>query len=575
MLRKCFSALFLSLSFTTACFAQYPATVFEQSKGLHSATYQQCIDFYKSLDSASNKVLMDVAGPTDAGHNLNVVIYNPSGERADMFKDKIRVLINNSIHPGEPDGMDACMMLMRDAALGKIKIPDNIVLVVIPVYNIGGALNRNQTSRVNQDGPESYGFRGNAQNLDLNRDFTKNDSYEALSFASIFHFAKPTIFIDNHVSDGADYQHVLTLLSTQYDKLGGALGQTMRTNLDPAIYKAIKAKGWPMIPYVNFEDGNPKKGWKTFYDPPRYASGYTALFHTIGYTIETHMLKPFKQRVLSTYDLMNVIVNEASKQAIALERAKAQDLQEERKTNSMPLSWQVDTTRSTNYTFMGYEAKYKASEVTGAQRLYYDRKAPFTTAVPIYDYYLPKNFVAVPKAYIIPQGWHSVIDRLKKQGVLMDQLQSDVGMTVSAYIIEDYKSLTKPYEGHYKHYDVTTSTIKTKVNFHQGDYYIPTNQPGRRFIVEMLEPTGDDSYFAWNFFDAVLQQKEGYSDYRWEDIAADYLAKNPTLRQALEAKKSEDPDFAKNPSAQLRFVYTNSPWYEPEHRRYPVFRVEQ
>ena len=561
----CLIILFLAVK----SFARYPRTPFEVSNGKRCATYQQCIDFYKALDSASRAVTMDEAGLTDAGLPLHVVHYSHSEHPL------LRILINNSIHPGEPDGTDACMLLLRDLVSGKVKIPDGVELAVIPIYNVGGALNRGSYSRVNQVGPEAYGFRGNAENLDLNRDFTKMDSREAASFAAIFQAFKPDILIDNHVSDGADYQHTMTLLSTQYDKLGKHLGQYMRDSLDPAIYKSMTGKGWPMIPYVNFEGADPRKGWTAFYDPPRFSAGYAALFHTVAYTPETHMLKPFRARVESTYVLMLSIIRESAKKAASIKQAGADDMAEANQAAMLPLSWKVDTIRSTYYTFLGYEAGHKTSAVTGMDRLYYDRNKPFEARIPIHDHYTPTDFVAIPKAYIIPQGWYKIVDRLKVQGVHLDTIARDTIITVTAYHIDDYKTLPKAYESHYKHFDVKVSRVNQQVHFRCGDYIINTMQPAyRRFLVEMLEPAGDDSYFSWNFFDAILQQKEGYSDYRWEDVAAQFLKDHPEVRRLLDARKKEDAAFAKDAAAQLRFVYQHSPWYEPEHLRYPVFRID-
>ena len=99
------------------------------------------------------------------------------------------------------------------------------------------------------------------------------------------------------------------------------------------------------------------------------------------------------------------------------------------------------------------------------------------------------------------------------------------------------------------------------------------NQTANRFLVETLEPVGEDSYFAWNFFDAILGQKEGYSSYSFEDTAAAYLKKNPALRAQLEQRRSTDTAFAKSAGAQLNFVYQNSPFFEPVHLRYPVYRL--
>ncbi|MEO6832403.1 MAG: hypothetical protein ABI169_09375, partial [Chitinophagaceae bacterium] len=481
--------------------------------------------------------------------------------------------INNGIHPGEPDGIDASMMLLRDLAEGLYSIPKNIRLVVIPIYNIGGALNRNNSTRVNQNGPLEYGFRGNSKNLDLNRDFIKNDSRNARIFRQIFHRYDPEIFIDNHVSDGADYQHTMTLLSTQYDKLGGALGEYFRNTLDPLLYKKMDAAGWPMIPYVNVEDGIPDSGWTAFYDPPRFSSGYAALFQCIAWVPETHMLKPYPQRVAATEELMKQIIQLASTEAATIKALRKTDRANDLKKNSLPLSWSASG--RTMWPFLGYQAAYKKSEVTGMTRLYYDHTKPTKIEVPITDHYLAKQFVKVPEAYIIPQGWHEMISRLLEDRRLeYGLLDEDTILSVTVYHIDSFETLSKPYEGHYKHSKIQVHTTVEKLKFRKGDYVFPTQQDGKRFLVESLEPTGDDSYFAWNFFDAIMQRKEGYSDYRWEDVAADVLKRNPVLAEALKAKRESDSKFAKDAEAQLLFVYEHSRWLEPEYRRYPVFKID-
>src|SRR5690606_23028136 len=176
-------------------------------------------------------------------------------------KNKRILLINNGIHPGEPDGIDASMLLVRDIVTKKYSIPNNVVLAFIPVYNIGGCLNRSPNYRVDQNGPEEFGFRGNGRNFDLNRDFIKLDSRNAQSFTEIFHELDPDIFVDNHVSNGADYQHIMTLLTTQHNKLGGEMGNYLNKTMEPAIYAGMKQKGYDLIPYVNSFGDTPEKGW--------------------------------------------------------------------------------------------------------------------------------------------------------------------------------------------------------------------------------------------------------------------------------------------------------------------------
>ena len=556
--------------------AKAPVTPFERSNGTETATYGECIAFYRQLDKMSSKLSIKEMGTSDAGYPYHLVLYSNDGQPDPVLwhrQHKVVLLINNGIHPGEPDGVDASMLLLRDLVTKKISLPDNVALAVIPLYNIGGALNRGSFSRANQNGPLSYGFRGNAQNLDLNRDFTKNDSREARSFARIFHWVNPDIQIDNHVSDGADYQYTMTLLCSQWNKLGGELGNFLHDVFQPALFTAMEKKGWPMTPYVDFEDGNPDKGWEAFYDPPRYSTGYATLFNTIAFMPETHMLKPFHDRVLSTYTLMEVMIGQASIHSEAIITKRKQNFAADLGNTRMALHWKADTTKYDRILFRGYQASTKTSEVTGLPRMFYDHGQPFEKEVKFYDYFTADVFATAPKAYMIPQGWHAVIDLLELNGVRLQRLTKDTLMEVDAYHIDDYKSYPRAYEQHHKNTGVKVSTVREPIQFLRGDYRVPTDQAARRFLVEMLEPTGDDSYFSWNFFDAILQQKEGYSAYRWEDLAATWLKEHPGVREKLEEKKRTDTTFAQNAEAQLDFVYKHSPYYEPAHLRYPVYRV--
>lgn len=551
-------------------------TPFERSAGKQTATYAECIAFYKELDKRSPRVAIREMGMSDAGYPYHVVLYSNDGVADPAIwhrQHKLVFLINNGIHPGEPDGVDASMLLLRDLAAGKISLPDNVALAVIPLYNIGGALNRTSFSRVNQNGPESYGFRGNAQNLDLNRDFTKNDSRNAQSFVQIFHWVNPEILCDNHVSDGADYQYTMTLLATQWNKLGGELGVFLHDVYGPALFAGMEKLGWPMTPYVEFEEGNPDVGWDGFYDEPRYSTGYAALWHTIGFMPETHMLKPFKDRVRSTYSLMTVMIAQASAHAAELIEKRKRDIAADQDSSRLSLDWKVDTTRWDWLSFKGYEAVSKTSAITGLPRLYYDHSQPYEKKVRLYDYFAADAAATVPAAYIIPQGWHAVTDLLALNGVRMRRLSQDTTIAVGVYHIADYQSYPRAYEKHHKNTAIKVTVDKEPIHFLKGDYIVGTDGPARRFLVEMLEPTGEDSYFAWNFFDAILQEKEGYSDYRWEDVAEVWIKDHPEVRTALEEKKKTDSAFARNARAQLNFVYRHSPYYEPAHLRYPVYRL--
>jgi hypothetical protein len=574
---------------------QVQPTLFEQSGGTASPTYFQIIDWWKAMDAASPIVMMREAGETDAGLPLHLVLVSTDGDfniASLKRKGKTILFINNGIHPGEPDGIDASMLLVRDIvqnqktndSLGKLPgpgnrrraspmLPGNIVLAIIPVYNIGGALNRSKNFRVDQNGPVEKGFRGNAQNLDLNRDFIKCDSKEALSFSKIFHRLDPDVFVDNHVSNGADYQHVMTLLTTQHNKLGGVMAHFLNTTFEPALYKFMQAKGFEMVPYVNHSAETPDKGWIQFWDSPRYSSGYAALWNTFAFVPETHMLKPYTHRVQATKAFLQSIIafiklHHEEMKKVRLRAAQAQQMQD-----SFTIAWRHDRTKATPILLKGYEAVYKKSEVTGANRLFYDRTKPFEKVVPFYNTYADSIRVKKPVAYLIPQGWWRVIERLQANNIRMQRLKQDTIIEVEAYRIESYQSYPTPYEGHHLNHSVQVSKTVKKVAFRKGDYLIPFNQRASRFLMETLEPQAADSYFAWNFFDAVLQQKEGFSDYVFEETAQTFLNTHAGARQQLEARRKSDTAFANNPAAQLDFIYKLSPYYEPAHLQYPVYRL--
>ncbi|OQP51344.1 hypothetical protein A4H97_27590 [Niastella yeongjuensis] len=568
--------VFLLLVLPVSLFSQSITTRYEQSQAKETPVYSEIISWWKMMDDRFPTIKMQAMGPSDAGFPLHLVVVSNDGD-FDMTslhrKNKRIILVNNGIHPGEPDGIDASMLLVRDIATKKIKLPENVVLAIIPVYNIGGCLNRSPWYRVDQNGPDNFGSRGNSQNLDLNRDFIKCDSKEARSFAAIFHQCDPDVFVDNHVSNGADYQHIMTLLTSQYNKLGGPMGDYLHTKFEPGLYKLMKQKGYDLVPYVDFAGNTPESGMEAYFDGPRYSSGYATLWHTFAFVPETHMLKPYNQRVEATKALMESFIAFTAANSTAIHQLREQTKKDVVTQTSFPLSWKLDTTRADQVLFKGYEAGHKPSEVSGLPRLYYDRSKPYEKQIKYYNAYATRTAVNKPLAYIIPQGWWPVIDLLKINRVKMRVMPKDTSIEVEVYRIEDYKTYPRPYEMHHLNTDVTVSTRKQTMNFRKGDYYIPLDQPANRFLMEVLEPQADDSYFAWNYFDGILGRKEGFSAYAFEDIAAQYLNEHPDVRKLLEARKSTDTAFAKSASAQLDFVYRNSPYYEPDHMKYPVYRI--
>ena len=575
---------FISILFIISCDSSTKnnqetfSTLFEESKGTATPEYKEVIAYYTGLANTYSEISLFSFGQTDAGAPLHLVVYNTEGIfNVDEIKNaqKNRVLINNGIHPGESDGIDASMMFLRDIVQSDSlkNVYKNTLIAVIPVYNVGGALQRNAHTRANQNGPKEYGFRGNARNFDLNRDFIKQDTKNAAAFAEIFHTVNPDIFIDNHVSNGADYQYAITHLFTQHNKLGGDLGPFLETKMRPFLEASLQEKGIDITPYVNVWGTTPESGWPQFYDSPRYSTGYTTLFNTFGMMVETHMLKPYKIRVEQTYQLLFSMLDFTENHSVEIKTLRSNAVAEILAKKTYPLVFKVDKENPSVFNFKGYEATTINSKVTNGKRLLYDTTKPFTKEVNYYNNFTAAQEITIPKAYILQQGWHKVVARLEINNIEFTRFKKDTTFAVDVQHIEEYQTGKKAYEGHYLHSNTKVAITQKLVRFSKGDVYIPTNQNGIRYVIETLEAAGVDSFFNWNFFDTILQQKESFSGYVFEDVAEQFLIDNPSVKTALEDKIKKDKGFAKNPRAQLYFVYQQTLHYEKAHLLLPIFKV--
>ncbi|WP_231427821.1 MULTISPECIES: M14 family zinc carboxypeptidase [Pedobacter] len=550
-------------------------TPFENSGKTETATYNEAIAYYENIAKTYPQAKLLTYGSTDFGKPLHLLVLSRDKvfDPATIRKSNKRILlINNGIHPGEPEGIDASMMLARDL-LKAGQLPKDVVICIIPVYNIDGSFNRTSTSRANQNGPKAYGFRGNSKNLDLNRDFIKTDSKNSAAFQLIFNTWQPEIFVDTHTSNGADYQYVMTLIPTQKDKLNSILSGYLTKTLVPDLYVGMEKKGYPMIPYVNSFGEIPESGIAGFIESPRYSTGYTTLHNTIGFMPESHMLKSYDLRVDATYKLLQTYIDIVQRDAKIIGENKRKADEFVAAQQEFPLAWKLNKSIANDLPFKGFEAGKKPSEVSGTDRLFYDRTKPFTKTIKEWNNYEPAVSVQKPLAYIIPKAWDKVITLLKLNNVKVDELKADAKIAVESYYITDFKTATRPYEGHYLHSAVAVNPVQNTLQYYAGDFVVYVNQKTNRFIVETLEPQATDSYFNWNFFDSILDMKEHFSAYVFEDTAAELLKNNPDLKNKLEAKKASDAEFAKNGAAQLDFVYKNSDYYEKTHNRYPIARL--
>ncbi len=546
----------------------------------YTPTYREVIEMYRLLDATYENAKLIENGLTDCGKPLHTFIINSEKE---FNPEKIReqgkavLLINNGIHPGEPAGIDASLQFADDLLRNKnglATLLKNTVVVIIPAYNIGGLLNRSAFNRANQTTPYETGFRGNAANYDLNRDFVKCDSENAKSFTMIFQKWNPDVFLDTHTTNGSDHKYSVTLIAPQPDMFPPAQKTFLRKKMIPSLYKEMKKGEYELIPYVMWMSGNPQKGILMGQFGGRYSSGYANLFNSYGMMTENHIYKRYADRVKSCNQFITVLAKFISDNAGEVINSRKRGFEEMISAKTYAIDTQLDTTRFSKVEFKGYAAdNNQISKVTGLKHFDYDRSQPFVDSIPFYSTYNSIDSVEIPKYYILPQAYKRVIERLALNKIQFTKVKNDTIIKVKVDYIDEFSNAKQPSNGHYFHNIVTTQSEIQNIKYYAGDLIIPVRQQGIKYILETLEPKAKDSFFRWNFFDNILDRREYFSSYGFEENALKYLNEHPEFKRKFQEKKKSDSEFANSHRAQLAYIYYNTEWSEKSYKRYPVGRI--
>jgi hypothetical protein len=546
-----------------------------------SPSYPELISYLQKIDKEHKEIKLFNMGDSDYGLPIYLLIINAEKDSLKTFqkaRKSTTVLINNAIHPGEPDGINASLIWIdqwiNHGKPSKTKNGESLpVIAFIPAYNVGGMMNRSTSSRANQNGPEEYGFRGNARNLDLNRDFIKMDSENAFTFARIFHALDPDVFVDNHVSNGADYQYTLTYISSMKERLAPTMNQLTYSKCIPSLTANLREKGIDLFPYVELIKQTPEEGIMAFNDLPRYAMGFSSLFNSLSFTVETHMLKPFPERVEATYQFLYELISWTTNHSSEIESSRSEAIQWCMDQKEFEYNYELSDKKD-SILFKGFEFSNPIDSTTGLKRLYYDRSKSYQKFIPLYQTHLAKSVELIPKYFIVGRQEKEVIERLKLNQVMYQTITKDSIIEVNRYRIEKFKSLDKPYEGHFKHHSIEFVKFKVTQSLKKGDILIPTKQKAINFLLSTLIPDAEDAYFSWNFFDSYLQQKEYFSSYVFIDQVKFILDNNPTLKVEFEKRKNENEQFRNSEWEQLYFIYKNSEYFEKSFMILPVYSID-
>jgi murein tripeptide amidase MpaA len=558
-------------------------TLAEKSNYRETPRYDETISYSRKLADASPLIRFESFGKSGEGRDLPLLIaasgntFTPQTARS---AGKAVILVQACIHPGESDGKDAGLALLRDIAITKTRtgLLDHIVILFIPIYNTDGHERFGAFNRLNQNGPAEMGWRATSTNLNLNRDYMKADAPETQAWLKLWNEWSPDLLIDCHVTDGADFQYDITYIYEHHEHMPAPVLAWMREAFDRKIFPATEAAGNLLSQYITFRDNRDfSKGLDGFVMPPRFSTGYTTIRNRPGLTIETHMLKDYRTRVLGTYNLLRFTLEEVNrnpdKLLRAIHEADEQTIAEGRRydpARRYPLRIEL-TDKSRPLQFKGVEARTELSDISGTMRVVFGTK-PLDMTVPFYDESKVAAAVAPPLFYIVPPQWKSVIEVLAAHGLRMQRTTAPATIEVESYRFSDVKFAAAPFEGRVMP-SFKTSLVRERRTFPVGSVVVPVAQPAGNVAVHLLEPDAPDSFVAWGFFNAIFEQKEYGEDYVLEKLAREMLAKDEKLRREFEQKIANDPKFAASASDRLNFFYERSPYWDQQWNLYPVGRV--
>ena len=527
--------------------------------------YAEVKTWLEQLAAASPLLTLHTFGRTGEGRELLYVRASQGGPAKPV------VLVQAGIHAGEIDGKDAGLMLLRDIALrGKAHLLDRVDLVFVPIYNIDGHEQLSAWNFPQLRGPAEKGREVNARNLNLNRDYAKADAPETRAMLALLRELDPLLYIDCHVSEGFDMQYDITFTYAGWGTYARhrATADWLQGRFGPAVTQALTQAGHtPTIYPSPIDTREPTKGIRYSPEGPRYSTGYGDLISVPTVLVENHMLKPYRQRVLGTYVLLEAALKIAAQDAERIAAAKATD-RASRPTELLtrwapapqPIGWVEQ--------FKGIAFETYLSPASGRLEQRWTGR-PITFRMPIIGQQ-PTESVRLPKAWWVPAAQAEVLDRLRLHGIAFETITTPRTLPLDQVQLVDPK-LLPPSEGRVP-LAATFVHAAGEQTLPAGSVRVPADQPLGLLAAALLEPESQDSFLAWGFFPEILTPAPSTDDFILAALGERLLATDPQVKAAFEAKLHAEPAFAADPNARLAWLYAHAGPGHPYRWQYPIAR---
>jgi hypothetical protein len=559
------------------------ATPTEVSELTASPSYEETMAWLARLAAQTPDLEIGSIGGSWSGHPIPMVIASALTDKSPealAADGRPIALVHAGIHAGEIDGKDAGMMLLRDmTVLGTRRdLLEQAHLLFIPILNVDGHERSSPYGRMNQRGPARTGWRTNARNLNLNRDFAKLETPGIRALVAAIERWRPDLHVDLHVTDGVDFQYDITWGYNGPHAGSPAIAGWLDAHLTPAAERALEAAGHVPGPlFFPLDEAHLERGLIEWTAPPRFSHGYGDARHLPSVLVENHSLKPFDQRVLGTRVFLESVLRSLAADHRSLREAVAAD--RARRPDPLTLDWTLPDSPEETHRLLGIESRQVVSEITGGLVVEWTGR-PITRTVPWLTMSVPRASASRPVAYWIPPAWGEIAERLRMHGITVEQWPEARALDVEMYRLSETALVGQDagiadqanavFEGRAR-VRATATLERRRESFPAGSFRVPTDQPLGSLAMLLLEPDSPDSFLQWGYFLEILQRTEYFEAYVMEPTARRMMAEDPELAAAFRAAL-EDPAFAADPRRRLEWFYEKTPWLDERFRLYPVAR---
>jgi hypothetical protein len=561
------------------------ATPFERSGFTRSPSYDETIAWLRQLVDTAPELQMVSIGESVEGRTIWMVVASRDGAstpEALRARGLPVLLAQAGIHAGEIDGKDAGMMFLRDLSVGGSKraLLEQASFLFIPILSVDGHERTSPYGRINQRGPAETGWRSNARNLNLNRDYMKLDTREIRAVVNALNAWHPDLYFDIHVTDGIDYQYDITYGWNGKQGWSPTISRWLEERLAPSLQRDLEAQGHipgPLVFAANERDL--AAGLEQDMSSPRFSTGYGDARHLATVLVENHSLKPYDQRVLGTYVLLESALATLGKDQGALRRAAERD-RTTRKADVV-LEWKAASDLPPwRVPFKGIRSELVDSAVAGRPVVRWTGE-PVDTEVTMIVQETPAVRVERPEYYYIPVAWQDIAERLLWHGIAVEKLSQPLTVDVEMYRVPDAKIEVLPdarpgappwFEGHARIDPGTPVVERREITLRPGSFRVRTDQPLGDLVVLLLEPQSLDSFFRWGFFLEVLTRTEYAEEYVMEPLARAMMDADPALAEEFRQALLKDPTLVADPARRLDWFYVRSPYYDQADHLYPIAR---